>query len=167
MTFPLAKRIYMEALTHRRATLKDIDEIRKLFQDTVLYVNNKDYTDDEMADWAACGDCTEHWKSLIDGQYFVVAISPGDNIIGFASICSDGHLHSMYVHKDHQGEGVASLLLCVMESYAALHGIREMTSDVSITALPFFKRKGFTVEKKQKAMARKLCLTNYKMRKTL
>lgn len=157
----------MEALTHRRATLKDIGEIRKLFQDTVLTVNSKDYTPTETADWAACGDSTEHWTLLINGQHFIVATLPNEGIVGFASICNDGYLHSMYVHKDHQGEGVASFLLNILEDYTLRNGIREITSDVSITALPFFKRKGFTVEKEQKAKATRLELTNYKMRKTL
>ena len=157
----------MEALTHRRATLKDIGEIRKLFQDTVLTVNSKDYTPTETADWAACGDSTEHWTLLINGQHFIVATLPNEGIVGFASIRNDGYLHSMYVHKDHQGEGVASFLLNIIEDYALRNGIREITSDVSITALPFFKRKGFTVEKEQKAKATRLELTNYKMRKTL
>lgn len=163
----MAKRIYMKALTHRRATLEDIDEIRKLFQSTVLTVNSKDYIPAETADWAACGDSTEHWAILINSQHFIIATPPDGGIVGFASIRNDGYLHSMYVHKDHQGEGVASFLLNIIEDYAMRNGIRDITSDVSITALPFFNGKGFTVEKEQKAKATRLELTNYKMRKTL
>lgn len=44
----------------------------------------------------------------------------------------------MFIHKDFQGKGVATLLLNEIERYAVAAGITRITSEVSITARPFF-----------------------------
>lgn len=157
----------METLSYRNATPADIPLIRQLFKDTVLTVNRKDYTDEETADWASCGDSTSHWKELVNSLYFIIATCPDGSLAGFAAIRADGYLHSMYVHKDRQRLGVASRLLDIMETHARLNGLTEITADVSITARPFFEKKGYTVKKEQKAKANRLYMTNYKMHKTL
>ena len=55
----------------RTATAKDIPELRELFRSTVLTVNAKDYTPEETADWASCGDSTAHWEKLLAGLHFL------------------------------------------------------------------------------------------------
>ena len=80
----------------------------------------------------------------------------------------DGYLHSLFVHKDWQGKGVASALLSETEIYAIRKlGATEITSEVSITARPFFEKQGYTAVKEQKAQANRLKLTNYVMTKAL
>ena len=59
------------------------------------------------------------------------------------------------------------MLLKEIERYAITKGIIQITSEVSLTARPFFEKKGYVVEKEQKRQANKLCLTNFWMSKTL
>ena len=152
----------------RTATAKDIPELRELFRSTVLTVNAKDYTPEETADWASCGDSTAHWEKLLVGLHFFTASDENGRIIGFSSIRHDGYLHSLFVHKDWQGKGVASALLSETEIYAIRKlGATEITSEVSITARPFFEKQGYTAVKEQKAQANRLKLTNYVMTKAL
>ena len=54
-----------------------------------------------------------------------------------------------------------------MEGYAVANGLKTITSEVSITARPFFERHGYDVLAEQQAQANKLRMTNYKMAKTL
>ena len=42
----------------RQVNLSDIPALQELYQHTVLTVNRKDYTAEEVADWASCGDDT-------------------------------------------------------------------------------------------------------------
>lgn len=44
----------------RQANLSDIPALKELYQNTVLTVNRKDYTAEEVKDWASCGSrcCT-------------------------------------------------------------------------------------------------------------
>lgn len=151
----------------REVTEADIPELGRLFRSTVLSVNRKDYTAEEVADWASCGDSPEHWKELLGRLYFIAAEDTDGKMAGFASVSDDGYLHSMFVSKYRQREGVASGLLGIMERYADRKGVSEITSDVSITARPFFERHGYTVEAKQKSRARNMVMTNYRMRKHL
>ena len=67
----------------------------------------------------------------------------------------------MFVHKDFQGKGIATMLLEEIERYAITKGIIQITSEVSLTARPFFEKQKYVVKKEQKRQANKLNLTNF------
>lgn len=150
----------------RRLAAQDIPEMRKLFRATVLTVNSKDYTKEEVEDWASCGDSVEHWKKLLAKNDYIGALDGQGGIVGFSSMNAEGYLHSMFVHKDWQGKGVATLLLSEVEKIARRYGVHKISVEVSVTARPFFEKHGYKVVKEQKAKANRLYLTNYVMEKT-
>lgn len=47
----------------------------------------------------------------------------------------------MFVHKDFQGKGIATILLNDIERYAITAGITRVTLEVSLTARTFFEKK--------------------------
>ncbi|ABR42036.1 putative acetyltransferase [Parabacteroides distasonis ATCC 8503] len=47
----------------------------------------------------------------------------------------------MFVHKDFQSKGIVTILLNDIERYAITAGITRVTSEVSLTARPFFEKK--------------------------
>lgn len=151
----------------RPLTAQDIPGMQELFRGTVLTVNARDYTGEEVRDWASCGDSVEHWKELMSANNYIGAIDTQDNIVGFSSMDGKGHLHSMFVHKDWQGKGVASMLLAEVEKMARGYGVRKIVSEVSITARPFFEKRGYRAVAEQKAKANKLYMTNYRMEKEI
>ena len=73
----------------------------------------------------------------------------------------------MFVHKDCQGQGVATQLLSEVEQIARQYGVSEITSEVSLTARTFFEKHGYKIVRMQKQRAKKLELTNFVMRKIL
>lgn len=150
----------------RRLAAQDIPEMRKLFRATVLTVNSKDYTKEEVEDWASCGDSVEHWKELLAKNNYIGALDGQGGIVGFSSMNAEGYLHSMFVHKDWQGKGVATLLLSEVEKIVRRYGVHKISVEVSVTARPFFEKHGYKVVKEQKAKANRLYLTNYVMEKT-
>lgn len=143
----------------------DAVELKNLFQNTVLAINRRDYSQAEVEDWASCGDDLSNIENMIKTHYFIVAINQQLEIVGFSSITPQGYLHSMFVHKDFQGEGIATILLNEIEQYAITNGIIRITSEVSLTARPFFEKKGYIVEEEQKRKANQLSLTNFWMAK--
>ncbi len=151
----------------RPATISDIPELSELYKNTVLSVNRKDYTAKEVEDWASCGDDLAHLQELFDEQHFIAAENEKSQIVGFASINDTGYMHSLFVHKDFQHQGIATLLYGALEKYAIEKGAEKITSEVSITAKPFFEKQGFVVDEEQKRKANKLYLTNYKMSKII
>lgn len=149
--------------TIREAQQTDTIALKELFQNTVLAVNSKDYSQAEVEDWASCGDDLSNIEEMIKTHYFIVAVNQQSQIVGFSSITPHGYLHSMFVHKDFQGKGIATMLLEEIERYAITAGIMRITSEVSLTARPFFEKKGYVVEEEQKRKANQLSLTNFWM----
>lgn len=146
---------------------KDIYDMQNLFRSTVLNINIKDYTTEEVEDWASCGDDMGHWKEILFNNQFIGAFNEQGCLIGYSSMNKNGYLHSMFVHKDWQGKGIATLLLSEVERIAIQYEVKEITSEVSKTARLFFEHKGYIVECEQKQQANRLKLTNYKMKKVL
>ena len=151
----------------RPLTEADIPEMQSLFRSTVLFINTKDYTQEEAEDWASCGNSVERWKTHLSNHQFVGAFNTDNKMVGYSSMNKDGYLHSMFVHKDWQGKGIASLLLTEVENMARQFGVTRITSEVSLTARPFFEKQGYSVIKSQKAKANQLELTNFVMQKLL
>ena len=87
-------------------------------------------------------------------------------IVGFADL--DGrYLDRLYVHKEHQRQGVATALAQALEGQAAAQGQVRMTTHASITARPFFEKRGYRVVKEQQVERKGVLLTNFVMEKTL
>lgn len=128
----------------RKATQKDVDDIRQLFYNTINTVNTKDYSAAQIKVWSAGYENTVNWIRKISEQYFVVADS-GKPIIGFGSITTGGYIDFLFVHKDHQGKGIAKAILGVLEKRALDLRLKQIWADVSITAKPFFISQGFIV----------------------
>lgn len=149
----------------RFATKKDIPAIKELFRSTILSANLKDYTSEQVECWAARGEDVSVWEERISEQYFILA-EENNAILGFAALKLSGYLNSMFVHKDYQGKGIATFLLKKIEEYARLKDISEITADVSITAQPFFSKKGYVILEQQ-TVCIGISMTNYKMSKVL
>ena len=150
----------------RIAKYDDITEIKELFQETILCINAKDYSPQQTKCWAGKGEDDNVWRERIDSQYFVVA-EEDEHIIGFAALKhEEGYLNSLFVHKNYQNRGIATLLLTHIEEYAKENCITEITADVSITAKPFFERKGYRALYRQ-TVDIEVEMDNYKMVKEL
>ena len=148
----------------RRVTAIDLNEITTLFRETVLSINKRDYNDEQVRVWSAAADREENWLKKIDEHYFICAVFE-NKIIGFASLATDGYLDFMYVHKDYQERGVASLLYRYLETHAADLKLSKIYSEVSITAKPFFEKKEFVIVEKQQKILDGVEFVNYRMEK--
>ena len=83
-----------------------------------MCIRDSDYSQAEVEDWASCGDDLSKIEDMIKTHYFIVAVNRQSEIVGFSSITPQGYLHSMFVHKDFQGKGIATMLLEEIERYA-------------------------------------------------
>lgn len=133
-------------MTIRKATIIDISEISQLFYQTITTVNTKDYNAQQIETWASGADNKTFWEEQIEKQYFIIAENP-NCLVGFASLTNDGYLDFMYVHKNHQNQGIASALLESILVEANKLKLTKIWTDASITARPFFLNKGFIIER--------------------
>lgn len=141
--------------------------MRRLFRDTVLTVNRRDYAAEEVAEWASCGEAAGRWEELLSRQRCLVAEIPEGGLAGFVSVDGTGYVDMLYVHRDLQRCGVATALYAEAERFARAAGAVRMTSEVSETARGFFERMGFAVDRRQQRRAGRLWLVNYRMSKWL
>lgn len=147
-------------MTIRDYRPSDREETAALFTRTVHTVNARDYTTEQLDAWAAADMDLEMWDRSFRGHYSLVALE-GGRIVGFGDIDPSGYLDRLYVHADYQGRGVASALCGRLER--AVSG--NITTHASITARPFFEKRGYRVIREQQVLRRGILLTNFVMEK--
>ncbi len=91
----------------------------------------------------------------------------GEKPVGFTDLEPDGHLDMMFVHPAHQGVGIATALLERVETAARGQGLARIFTEASITARPFFERRGFRLLAAQIVRVRGQALANFRMEKLL
>ena len=101
----------------------------------------------------------------IINNYSVIA-EKEDIIIGFGIADDTGYFDLLYVHKDYQRIGIATLVAKDIEDYLLDKGAQIILTDASITAKPFFEKRGYVVQKEQGVECRGQYLTNFKMIKS-
>lgn len=144
----------------RRYNRTDLAEIINLFHDTVHNVNIKDYTQEQADVWAPETIDTEKWHKTLSEHHTFVAVKDSI-IIGFGDIDDSGYLDRLYVHSDYQRQGVATLLCNILESVVETGMI--IRTHASITARPFFEKRGYRVVKDQLVERNGIFLKNYIM----
>lgn len=144
----------------------DLEEILSLYRQTVRSVNARDYTPQQISAWAPDQLDAERWSMRLSASRTVVAEESGA-IVGFGNVEHGGHLDCLYVHRDHQGRGVASALLAALEDEARGIGLLALLTEASITARPFFERRGFLLVREQQVEFNGQRFTNFRMEKKL
>ncbi|MGI5983705.1 MAG: GNAT family N-acetyltransferase [Sakamotonia sp.] len=139
---------------------EDCKELARLFFNTVHTVNAKDYTKQQLNAWATGTVDLEAWNRSLTEHFTLVAMENGI-ITGFGDMDATGYLDRLYVHRDFQGRGIASALCDRLE--ASVSG--SVTTHASITARPFFEKRGYRVIKEQQVERRGVLLTNFVMEK--
>lgn len=142
----------------REFKTEDLEELSKLFYDTVHSVNSKDYSEEQLFAWARSEDQLLSNNRLLTESVYVAVIE--NKIVGFGSVTEDGYLDFLYVHKDDQHRGIVSALVEKLEE-----GKKCMTTCASITALPFFKNRGYAIKAEQTVVRQGVTLTNFLMEK--
>ncbi len=153
-------------MTIRNYRPEDAEALIGLFRGTVRQVNLGDYSSDQVAAWAPEDIDAAEWAERQARNRTLVAELDGE-IAGFAELQDGARIHMLFVHKDYQGRGVASALLGRMEDMARRSGVERLSSDVSITARPFFTRRGFAVVSPQTVLLRGQEFSNFRMAKDL
>ena len=135
----------------------DLPAILDLFRGTVHTVCARDYTRSQLDAWAPAELDAAAWDASLLAHRTLVAEEKG-MIIGFADLAEDGYLDRLYVHRDWQGRGVASALCDALPDARSTHA--------SLTARPFFEKRGWRVVKAQQVERRGVRLTNFVMEKS-
>lgn len=139
-----------------------LPQMLTLFYETVHTVNAKDYTRPQLDAWAPLQPDIERWESSLNCSYALVALD-GDCVAGFGNVDSTGYLDLLFVHKDYQGQGIASQITAALERRAREIHAPAVTVHASITARPFFEKRCYRTVKEQQVFRFGQTLTNFVM----
>ncbi len=150
----------------RRYLAGDAQATLDVFYRAIRVTASRDYDPDQLAawaspdidptDWATYRKEAETWVAEVDGT-----------VVGFTDIDSTGYIDMMFVDPHAGRTGVATALLDRVTGIARSQGIGELTVNASLTARPFFERRGFTVIAEQRVERRGSVLTNFRMHSPL
>ena len=138
----------------------DLRELAELFYDTVHTVNAGDYTAEQLDAWSPGEVDLSRWDQSFQEHHTLLAVE-GETVLGFGDMAPGGYLDRLYVHADYQGRGVASAICEELEP--PVRG--KIVTHASITAKPFFEKRGYRVVREQQVERRGVLLTNYVMEK--
>lgn len=125
----------------RKATLKDAEAILYLQIETIRSSNSVDYTCQEIDAWIA-SRCLEHMKWLVDHEHVWVAADSSNKIFGFGTLKGNSVLQ-LFVAPQYQRRGIGSAIFTALEETGINNGFSEIVTESTITAVQFYKRKGF------------------------
>ena len=136
----------------------DCEELTKLFYNTVHTVNAKDYTEEQLDAWATGQVDLNKWDQSLREHYSIVAVE-NEMLVSFGDIDESGYLDHLFVHADYQGKGIGTMICNRLEQ--AVSG--NIITHASITARPFFEKRGYRVVKEQQVERQGVFLTNFEI----
>lgn len=142
----------------RKYQPSDCRELTELFYNTVHIVNAKDYTEEQLNVWASGKVDLEKWNQSLQEHFSIVAVD-NETIVGFGDIDDTGYLDRLFVHAKYQRKGIATAICEQLEQ--AVPG--KIITHASITARPFFEKRGYRVFKEQQVERQGVFLTNFVM----
>lgn len=151
-------------LTIRPYRSSDLDAVIEIFTRAIREVACKDYNPAQIDAWSQV-DREEWAPHRLSRPAWIAEI--GELPAGFTDLEPNGHLDMMFVHPDFQGQGVATALLARVETAARALGLAGIFTEASITARPFFERRGFRLIERQSVERDGQSLVNFKMKKAL
>ena len=130
-----------------------------LFHETVHLAAARDYSPPQLDAWSPAPPDPALWNPSFLEHRTLVALM-GETVVGFGDMTWEGYLDRLYVSAHHQGMGIASAICDRLE--APFQGQR-ITVHASITARPFFEKRGYRVLRQQQVARRGQLLTNFVM----
>ena len=127
----------------RKYQASDCADLAELFYSTVHTANAKDYSKEQLDAWAPRSRNLKDWN----------------RDFGFGDIEENGYLDRLFVRPDYQRMGIGTAICNKLEG--AVQG--NVFTHASITAKPFFEKRGYKVIKRQTVKRRGVLLTNFVM----
>ena len=147
---------------------QDAVDLVQLFHDSIREIGTRDYSTRQLAAWSPQPEAPEKFLQRIsDGREVFVALNDDEEPIGFIELESNGHIDCFYCRPDVAGTGVGDTLYEHLESVASKHEIETLFVEASEAAKRFFKRQGFTTEKRREFERNGVDIHNFSMKKKL
>ena len=136
----------------------DLNTLLSIFEKAIRQTCQNDYTIEQLNAWIA-GKNAKNWDEILQKHFSYVA-TIDKNIVGFGDVNECGYINFLYVDPIYQKRGVATSLLKELE-----RRFDNLEVDASKTALPFFLKRGYQIEKTQVVYRQNIAIENYHLHK--
>ncbi len=158
----------MEPIHIRPFRAGDESALQAVFHSAIHSIAARDYSPEQIEAWAPTHidrDLLHLWEKRIQAlSPFVVEVDSA--IVAYADLQPSGYIDHFFVSGPSSRRGIGSALMDFLLSEASVRLIPVLTSDVSLTAQPFFHRFGFHVIKQREATIRGVKLPNAHMQRS-
>jgi putative acetyltransferase len=137
-----------------------------IYAASITELTGDDYSEAQQEAWASTGDDEVAFGKRLASQLTLIATLDGVPV-GFASLKGANQIDLLYVHPNATLRGVASLLIDAIEKLAGARGALVLTADVSDTAEPFFRKRGYVPTQRNSVPVNDEWLANTTMQKSL
>ncbi len=138
--------------------------LHEVFHSAIHDIAIKDYTAEQVNAWAPESLDPALWADRMRGiAPFVVELD--GRPIAYADIQPSGYIDHFFVSARFARQGVGSKLMRRLHDEAAAKGMHLLTSNVSLTAQPFFKHWGFSIVEERQPVVRGVVIPNALMKK--
>jgi putative acetyltransferase len=138
----------------------------EIYHSAVHLIASRDYTAVQVNAWAPRELDIHFWTTRMRGINPFVAEVDGKQV-GYADVQENGYIDHFFVSGRHPRQGIGRALMETLHSEAACLGIVELTSNVSRTAQPFFRKFGFEIIEQRSPIIRGVEIPNAYMRKSI
>jgi putative acetyltransferase len=140
--------------------------LHEIFFSSIHQLTMGEYDEAQRNAWAPEEFDVHSWMIRISAiQPFIAMID--ESIAGYADVQHNGYIDHFFVSPLFARRGVGRALMQTIETRATELNMRELFSEVSDTAQPFFAKCGFKLEKQNRFELRGVSMTNATMRKAL
>jgi putative acetyltransferase len=125
----------------------DAPLLAEIFRLSIEELTGEDYNERQQEAWASAADDDAAFAKRLGGELTLIATLNGSPI-GFAALKDNTQIDFLYVHPAVVGQGVGSMLVDALEKLATARGAVKLTADVSDSAHDFFRKRGFTDQRR-------------------
>lgn len=136
----------------------------EIFHSAIHLIASRDYSREQIYAWAPSNVSEALWAEKIQSiSPFVAEID--SETVGYADLQPSGYIDHFFVSGRHPRQGIGANLMGAIHNEASRLGLAELTSDVSLTAQPFFEKFGFHIVEQRLPELRGVVIPNARMRK--
>ena len=148
----------------KQITNKDQLELKKLYFDSILSIDERIYTQEQKRAWAG-----QAW----DNKIFDLSINQGKGwlikidgkIIGFGTRYPNNRIALLYCKGDSQRKGIGTILLHKLEEEAKAEGLTSLYTEASLISYGLFLKNDWKIIRKEKIIIKNIIFERYKMNK--
>ena len=146
----------------KQITKKDQIELKKLYFDSIISIDEKIYTIEQKRAWASQAWDNKNFDLTIErGRGWL--ISEGNKLIAFASRYPNDRLALLYCKGDSQRKGYGSKLLYKLEKEAKKEGITSLSTEASLISYKLLLKNNWKIIRKEKININNIIFERYKM----